>query len=81
MAKGPFLPDVNMLIQMGINPKTGLPMKFGNRRLDTKEDIKKAIRRNDRQIAANRYVWYNLPGDLSSQELEKNLYYYGQLCF
>ena len=77
----PKLPDINRLIQMGINPKTGLPIKLGNRRLDTKEDIKKAIRRNDRQIAANRYVWYNLPGDLSSQELEKNLYYYGQLCF
>ena len=71
----PYLPDINQLIQMGINPKTGLPIKFGARRCDTKEDIKKAIRVQDEKIAVNRYTWYNLPGDITSQELEKNLYY------
>ena len=78
---GPNLPDIQTLIQMGINPKTGLPMKFGSRRIDTKDDIKKAIRKNDRQIAANRFTWKNLPKNLSSQELEKNLYYWGSLAF
>ena len=77
----PNLPDINRLIQMGINPKTGLPIKFGSRRIDTKDDIKKAIRKNDRQIAANRFTWKNLPKNITSQELEKNLYYFGSLAF
>ena len=80
MAK-PNIPDIDTLIQAGINPKTGLPMKFGNRRCTTKEDIKKLIRKNDEQIFCNRYVWYNLPCNITSQELERMLYYKGQLAF
>ena len=77
----PFLPDYKTILEMGINPKTGLPMKFGNLRCTTKEDIKKVIRKNDEQIAINKYTWYNLPSNITSQELEKYLYYYGQLAF
>ena len=80
MAK-PNIPDIDTLIQAGINPKTGLPMKFGNKRCTTKEDIKKLIRKNDEQIFCSKYVWYNLPCNLSSQELERMLYYKGQLAF
>lgn len=80
MAK-PNIPDIDTLLQAGINPKTGLPMKFGNKRCTTKEDIKKLIRKNDEQIFVNKYVWYNLPCNLSSQELERMLYYKGQLAF
>ena len=79
--KGPVLPNLEMLYQMGINPKTGLPLKFGGKRCTTKEDIKKLIRKQDLQLAANKFVWYNLPAGITSQELEKYLYYYGQLCF
>ena len=35
----------------------------------------------DEQDAVNRYVWYNLPANITSQELERMLYYKGQLCF
>lgn len=35
----------------------------------------------DEQDAVNRYSWYNLPCDVSSQELERMIYYKGQLCF
>ncbi len=75
------LPDLETLVQAGINPETGLPIKFGNKRCKTKEDIKMEIRKNDEQIAVNKYVWYNLPMDLPSAELERMLYYKGQLCF
>lgn len=78
---GPKLPDVKTLIQAGINPKTGLPVKLGNTKCTTKEDIKKFLRLVDEQDAVNRYVWYNLPCNLTSQELERMLYYKGQLCF
>lgn len=77
----PNLPDLDTLIQAGINPKTGLPYKFGSSRCATKEDIKKNLRIIDEQDAVNRYVWYNLPCNLTSQELERMLYYKGQLAF
>ena len=77
----PKILDIDTLIQAGINPKTGLPMKLGNRRCSTKEDIKRAIRKNDEQIFVNRYTWYNLPMNLTGAELERMLYYKGQLAF
>ena len=46
-----------------------------------KENIRKQLRIVDEQDAVNRYKWYNLPCDLSSQELERLIYYRGQLCF
>lgn len=79
MAKKPFLPDIQTMIQLGINPKTGLPYKLGD--ASSKGDIKKVLRIIDEQDAVNRYKWYNLPCDISSQELERMLYYRGQLCF
>jgi len=78
---GPYLPNLEPLYQAGINPKTGLPLKFGGNKCTLKEDIKKALRIIDEQDAVNRYVWYNLPNNLTSQELERMLYYKGQLCF
>jgi len=79
MAKKPFLPDIQTIIQMGINPKTGLPYKLGD--ASSKGDIKKILRIIDEQDAVNRYKWYNLPCNISSQDLERMLYYKGQLCF
>ena len=72
--------DLNLLMQAGINPKTGLPVKMGAGPT-SKDDIKKVLRLIDEQDAVNRYVWYNLPCNLTSQELERMLYYKGQLCF
>jgi len=77
----PKILDIDTLIQAGINPKTGLPVKLGGRRCSTKEDIKRAIRKNDEQIFVNRYTWYNLPMNLTGAELERMLYYKGQLAF
>lgn len=79
MAK-PYLPNIDPVIAAGINPKTGLPVKFGGTKVTTKEDIKKVLRVIDEQDAVNRYVWYNLPANITSQELERMLYYKGQLC-
>ena len=75
------LPDLNTFYQAGINPRTGLPIKLGNVKCALKEDLKKALRIIDEQDAVNRYVWYNLPANITSQELERMLYYKGQLCF
>ena len=77
----PNLPDIQTLFQAGIDPKTGLPVKFGNNKCMLKEDLKKFLRLVDEQDAVNRYTWYNLPANITSQELERMLYYKGQLCF
>lgn len=74
------LPDYTTYWQAGINPKTGLPLKFSNKAC-LKEDIKKQLRIKDEQTAINRYKWENLPATITSEYLERMLYYKGQLCF
>ena len=67
--KQPYLKDILTMLGLGLNPKTGLPYKLGSS-VASKEEIKKALRVIDEQDAVNRYKWYNLPLDLSSQELK-----------
>ena len=78
---GPNLPNVSELIQAGINPKTGLPIKLGGDPTQLKGDYKKIIRIQDEQDAVNRYRWYNLPDTLSGRLIERILYYKGQAAF
>ena len=78
---GPRLQDPNILIQMGINPKTGLPIKAGSTPSTLKEDVRKMLRIIDEQDAINRFKWYNLPDGLDGQLLERILYYKGQGAF
>lgn len=75
------LPNLEPFIAAGINPKTKLPFKYEEAYESKKADIKKQLRILDEQNAINRYTWYNLPCNLSSLELERLLYYKGQLCF
>ena len=70
--------DINTLLDAGIDPKTGLPLKLDNGGL--KAHIKRQLRIVDEQDAVNRYSWYNQILDLSSQEIERLIYYKGQLC-
>lgn len=76
------LPNMKIFEELGIDHKTGLPKKFSS--VDSKslmEDVRKFFRLIDEQDAVNRYRWFNLPANLSSQDLERLLYYKGQLCF
>lgn len=75
------LPNVKTLISAGINPKTGLPIKVGGTIAGPKDDLRKFIRLIDEQDAINRYKWYNIPSNITGQELERMLYYKGQLAF
>lgn len=79
---GAYLPNLEPFYAAGIDPVTGLPYKLtSGRKCVLKEDIKKFLRLIDEQDAVNRYVWYNLPSNITSQEVERMLYYKGQLCF
>lgn len=75
------LPDINTILQLGINPKTGLPLKFATPSCEIKENIRKQLRILDEQNAINRYKWFNLPNGLDGQLLERILYYRGQGAF
>ena len=77
------LPDLQTLIQAGIDPKTGLPLKMsgGDNGANLKNSIRKMLRVLDEQNSVNCFKWVNLPVGMSSQELERLLYYRGQLAF
>ena len=46
-----------------------------------RENFLRIFRVMDEQDAVNRYHWFNIPANLSSQEIERMLYYRGQICF
>lgn len=78
---GPKLPNLEPYIHAGLDPITGLPKKMtsGGTYLNLK--VEDMIRQTDRQDAVNRYTWYNLPRGLTSQMIERILYYKGQAAF
>lgn len=77
-----YLTDNVLKLMAGIDPKTGLPTKVKDPiKSASKEDIKKILRVIDEQDAVNRGKWYNLPCNLTSNELERLIYYKGQLAF
>lgn len=78
MANNAAMYDVHTLIQAGIDPKTKLPIRMTDNRCNLKGEIKKQLRILDEQNAVNRFVWYNLPKGLTSDLIERVLYYRGQ---
>lgn len=79
----PRMIDVNLLIQAGINPETLLPSKFENYIDDDGlvDSIKGVVSVIDRQDAVNRYEWYNLPKGITSELIERVIYYKGSAIF
>ena len=76
------IPNWSPLAQLGIDPKTRLPKKLVDADVDRlKEGMKALFRIIDEQDAVTRYQWWNLPCDITSQELERMIYYKGQLAF
>lgn len=69
----------NLYENAGISMKTGAPTRLESN--DLKIGFKKMFRLIDEQDAVNRFIWYNLPLNLTSGELERLIYYKGQLCF
>lgn len=73
--------DPTVLIQMGVDPKTGLPLKAQNTVDGFKSGNKKLLRIVDEQDAVNSFTWYNLPNGLNQGLIERILYYRGQGMF
>lgn len=78
--KTPFMIDPSLYKMAGIDLKSGLPTRVVDGE-HLKASMKHIMRLIDEQDAVNRYKWYNLPCNISSEELERLLYLKGQLCF
>ena len=78
---GAKLPDIKTIIQAGIDPKTMMPIKLIENAESDKNDFRRLFRIIDEQDAVNRYKWHNLPANISSEFLERMLYFKGQVCF
>lgn len=77
--KGPKMYDIDMYLQAGLNPETGLPVKMDSAVLSSnKEGIKTQLRIVDRADALNRFKYHNLPKGLTPDILERVIYYRGQ---
>lgn len=76
------LPNIDSLIQAGIDPKTGLPIRMASS-ADSgfKTHNKKLLRIQDEQVAVNSIKWYNLPNGIDGKLIERILYYKGQGMF
>lgn len=78
----PCLPDIRAYIRYGIDYETGMPSRISeSSEINLKGNMKRFFRIIDEQDAVNRGTWFNLPCNITSQELERLLYYKGQLCF
>ena len=72
MGKGPKMIDPALYKQAGIDIKTGLPSRLVDG-CNQKASMKIIMRLIDEQDAVNRFKWYNLPCNISSEELESLL--------
>lgn len=75
----PKMTDLDLILQAGINPKTGLPLSISCESA-LKDGIRRALRVLDEQNAVNRYIHKNLPKGLESRLIERILYYRSQLA-
>lgn len=76
--KGPYLPNLEGLLSAGIDPKTGLPIKFVEDSTGLKGKIKEDLRIVDKSEAVRRFVWHNLPDGITGDLIERVLYERGQ---
>lgn len=60
-----------------VNQNTSVVLTASKKR----ENLLRIFRIMDEQDAVNRYRWFNIPCDLSSQEIERLIYLKGQLVF
>ena len=78
----PFLPNIQDILAVGIDPKTGLPLKFvSGEPEETASNARRMFRIIDEQNAVNRFSWQNLPDGLDGKLLERIIYYKGQGAF
>lgn len=78
MAKNNAFMSLSEIIQIGMDPRSGLPVKMESGcSKNLKQEMYRLIEDVDEKDAINRYTWYNLPKGLTPQLIERILYYRG----
>lgn len=74
--------DPNMWLSCGVDPKTGLPLKFEGGVFDniTKADVRRQLNQIDLQTSLNKYTWYGLYPGLNAKIMERLFYFRGQFA-
>lgn len=71
--------DTNLYRQAGINPAAVIPARrLGVTSNCDSNRLKKILKKNDRQDALTRFVWFNLPKGLKGEDIERVLYLKGR---
>lgn len=73
--------DPALFIQLGFNPKTGLPLKYDPSSPSFQPHNLLLLNEIDRSDALHRYTWHNLPNGITGEMIERILYYRGQGAF
>jgi hypothetical protein len=68
---------IELVLQCGINPETGKPIRCVND-LELQSNIINYLRVIDQQDALNRYKWFGLPPGITGEMIERILYFKGQ---
>ena len=77
---GAFIPNLEPLYQLGIDPKTGLPLKCSES-LEACPDVKRSLITMDMDECINLGTWVGLPNDITGALIERILYLRGQGIF
>lgn len=82
MAKNtPKFYDPALWIQLGFNPKTGLPLKYDPNTPNFQPHNMALLAEKDRADALNRFTWSGLPEGITGEMIERILYFRGQGAF
>lgn len=80
--KTPSIVDYKSIMEAGVDPKTGLPLKLAAAcQCELKDNIKRILRIQDEQDAVNRFIWDGLPKELNGNLIERILFYRGAGMF
>lgn len=77
---GAYIPNLEPLYQLGIDPKTGLPMKFVCNAEEI-PNIRESLLTMDMDECINLGTWVGLPNGITGELIERILYLRGQGIF
>lgn len=77
----PLMIDKYTYLAAGINTKTMRPIRDSANGFELKDKCRTLLRIIDEQDFISRYKWFNIPINISGEELERLFYYKGQMIF
>lgn len=79
MANNAWMKDSTWMSQIGLDPKTGLPVRSEGDKIPV--NVRDLLGELDKTDFINRGQWYNLPSGIDGDLIERIMYYRGQGAF